>query len=126
MSLSPDRPFVLGRAIACDLVIEDGRVSRRHLMLEPSPEGWTAVDISTNGTWLDGVRIQRKRISGECRFRLGAADGPEITISLAVPHDTKVSGQAPIPVPPQADAGHWAEKTYIARAKVPAGPMLPE
>src|SRR5512138_3644798 len=45
ISLPPDRPYVVGRAVDCDLVISDGRVSRRHLMLEPSPDGWTAIDI---------------------------------------------------------------------------------
>src|SRR5688572_26756688 len=71
LALSPDRPFVLGRASACDLVLDDGRVSRRHLMLEPSPEGWTAIDLSANGTWLGVERIQRLRIREECTLRLG-------------------------------------------------------
>src|SRR5262245_395673 len=62
ISLPPDRPFVIGRAVACDLVVNDGRVSRRHLMLEPTPDGWTAIDISANGTWHAGERVQRLRI----------------------------------------------------------------
>jgi ABC-type multidrug transport system ATPase subunit/pSer/pThr/pTyr-binding forkhead associated (FHA) protein len=104
ISLTPDRPFVVGRATACDLVINDGRVSRRHLTLEPSSDGWTAIDISANGTWHAGERVQRLRIHGECQLRLGAADGPEVTIS-------------PVEPAPQAGGteGHWEQKTYLAR-----------
>src|SRR5262245_11485264 len=51
ISLPPDRPYVVGRALESDLVINDARVSRRHLTLEPSADGWTAIDISANGTW---------------------------------------------------------------------------
>src|SRR5262245_37632942 len=94
-SPSPDRPFVLGRAPACDLIVDDSRVSRRHLMLEPSPDGWTAIDISTNGTWVAGERIHRMRINEECRLRLGTADGPEITISFRPP-DAQSSEHAPM------------------------------
>ena len=105
----------MGRAVDCDLVVNDGSVSRRHLMLEPSPDGWTAIDISANGTWHAGERVQRLRISGECQLRLGAVDGPEITIS---------------PVEPRPEAGgtdrHWERKTYLARDGSAAGPMLPD
>jgi ABC transport system ATP-binding/permease protein len=115
ISLPPDRPFVVGRAAACDLVVNDGRVSRRHLMLEPSPDGWTATDISANGTWHAGERVHRLRISGECQLRLGAVDGPEVTISS---------------VEPRQGAGetdrHSERKTYIARAGSASGPMLPD
>jgi hypothetical protein len=126
LSLSPDRPFVLGRASACDLVVNDARVSRRHLMLEPSPEGWTAIDLSANGTWLAGERIHRMRIRGECRLRLGAADGPEVTISPVEPPDTRPSDPAPMTVPLQAAGGHWAQPTYLARGDEAPGPMLPD
>ncbi len=126
VSLSPDRPFVLGRSSACDLVLNDARVSRRHLMIEPSPDGWTAVDLSANGTWLGAERIQRVRIRDECRLRLGAVDGPEITISPANAPDTNPMGQAPTAVPLQAAGGHWDQQTYIARGDGARGPILPE
>jgi ABC transport system ATP-binding/permease protein len=115
ISLPPDRPFVVGRAVACDLVLDDGRVSRRHLMLEPSPDGWTAIDISANGTWHAGQRVQRLRIQEDCQLRLGAVDGPEVMISPVLPG-------------PEAGGpdGHWTQKTYIARPDGASGPMLPD
>jgi hypothetical protein len=83
VSVPPDRPFVVGRAAACDLVVANTKVSRRHLLLEPAPDGWAAVDISTNGTWVTGRRVHRVRLSEECRFQLGAVDGPEVVVALA-------------------------------------------
>ncbi|MDT3440805.1 MULTISPECIES: FHA domain-containing protein [unclassified Pseudofrankia] len=83
VSVPPDRPFVVGRAAACDLVVANTKVSRRHLLLEPAPDGWAAVDISTNGTWVTGRRVHRVRIHEECRFQLGAVDGPEVVVALA-------------------------------------------
>lgn len=145
ISLSPDRPFVVGRAMACDLVVSDGRVSRRHLILEPSSEGWTAIDISANGTWHAGARVQRIRIRGECRLRLGAVDGPEITISPVRPPTRKRSKPAEpstrqlisprrdptaaSAAPPPGGAGeadHWARPTYLERDAPARGPMLPD
>jgi len=50
----------LGRSPACDLVIEEGTVSQLHLVFRRQGEGWTVEDTgSTNGSWLDGVRLQK-------------------------------------------------------------------
>ena len=44
----------------CDLVIEEGTVSQVHLVFRQAPEGWTVEDPgSTNGSWLDGVRMEK-------------------------------------------------------------------
>lgn len=44
----------------CDgLVVEDPTVSRRHLLLETTPDGLVCVDMgSANGTLVDGHRIE--------------------------------------------------------------------
>jgi pSer/pThr/pTyr-binding forkhead associated (FHA) protein len=48
----------VGRADDNDLVIADLEVSRHHARLEPDGQGWRAIDLgSTNGTWVNGVRL---------------------------------------------------------------------
>lgn len=52
------RSFLVGRSGSCDLPIQDPTVSRRHAELERMDAGVRVRDLgSTNGTWLDGVRI---------------------------------------------------------------------
>jgi len=48
----------LGRE-GCDLLINDGTLSAKHLQLSPTPTGWVVEDLgSRNGTRVDGVRLQ--------------------------------------------------------------------
>jgi ABC transport system ATP-binding/permease protein len=114
-TLDPDRAHVVGRAREADIVIQDNRVSRRHLVLEPSAYGWDVRDTSANGLWRDGRRVPGADIrDGAVRLRLGAADGPELilrprrrsqgTSPGASPgsgdYATLLAGSGPIPRPP--------------------------
>ena len=52
--------ITLGRSPTCDLQIEEGTVSQVHLIFRSSEAGWTVEDPgSTNGSWLDGVRLDK-------------------------------------------------------------------
>jgi signal transduction histidine kinase len=54
-----NRPVILGRSPDCDVVIEDTFVSAKHARIEPASDGFILKDAgSTNGTWLDGARIE--------------------------------------------------------------------
>jgi DNA-binding NtrC family response regulator len=52
------RAVVVGTHAVCDLVVEDPKVSRRHVQLQAAPEGIRIKDLeSRNGTYADGVRV---------------------------------------------------------------------
>ncbi len=54
-----DRPIVVGRDAACDFVMLDGRVSRRHLEIEPDGTVLRFRDLeSSNGTTLNGKPVE--------------------------------------------------------------------
>lgn len=56
--LRPGRDYVVGRDPACDLAIDDDRISRRHATLRGDDAGWTLTDLdSKNGTAIDGRRL---------------------------------------------------------------------
>ena len=58
--------LLVGRHYACDVVITDATVSRRHARLIFRDGGWIVQDLeSTNGTLLNGKRV------GRCRLRPG-------------------------------------------------------
>ncbi len=48
----------LGRGPDNDLVVDDGTLSRSHLVLRPAEAGWTLQDLhSSNGTRVDGLAV---------------------------------------------------------------------
>ena len=53
-----DHLLKIGRVAPADVVLEDPSISRRHAEIEFTELGWIARDLgSTNGTFLNGVRI---------------------------------------------------------------------
>ena len=56
--------FVIGRGKHCDLVIDSGKVSREHAAIVRDGDAWFIEDLgSSNGTWYDRARVQRRRIA---------------------------------------------------------------
>lgn len=81
MAVPSGRPFVVGRGEDVDLDLHHPNVSRRHLVVEAGPGGWTVADASRNGTFLGERRIDRIPVTGPLALRLGGvADG--VTIEL--------------------------------------------
>lgn len=63
---------VLGRSRDADVRIEDPNVSRRHVEIVQEGSTFWLVDLgSTNGTEMDGRRIQRARLADGSRFTIG-------------------------------------------------------
>ncbi|MFZ9844008.1 MAG: FhaA domain-containing protein [Ilumatobacteraceae bacterium] len=53
----------IGRQSGCTITIRDTNVSREHVQLRRRPNGWTVRDLgSTNGTKLNGVRVEGEQI----------------------------------------------------------------
>ncbi len=66
---------VLGRSKDCDVQVEDANVSRRHAELRREGSTWWLVDLdSTNGTELNGKRVQKAKLSEGDTITLGATD----------------------------------------------------
>jgi predicted component of type VI protein secretion system len=55
--------FLIGRGRHCDLVIDSAKVSREHAAIQREPDGWWIEDLgSSNGTWYQRARVERRRI----------------------------------------------------------------
>ena len=53
-----DRPITIGRSSQNDIVLNSGRVSKRHAVIRYSDKGWRVADLgSTNGTALNGRQL---------------------------------------------------------------------
>jgi pSer/pThr/pTyr-binding forkhead associated (FHA) protein len=70
--LSRGGSFILGR-VKADIVLKDEKVSSRHAELKLfGPGHYYLYDLaSTNGTFLNGVRVDRRRFGHEDELRLG-------------------------------------------------------
>jgi DNA-binding NtrC family response regulator len=67
-----DRAVTLGAAGANDVVLRDGLVSRQHCVIEPAARGVVVRDLgSTNGTWLNGVRVAAAELRPGALLALG-------------------------------------------------------
>jgi transcriptional regulator with XRE-family HTH domain len=71
---------VIGRDAHAAVRVDDERISRWHVRLEPHRDGWHAIDTSSNGMFVDGVRRSSALISGPMTIYLGAADGIPVTL----------------------------------------------
>ncbi|MGH7562164.1 MAG: FHA domain-containing protein [Gemmatimonadales bacterium] len=55
-------PFVIGRDAGCEVVVESTEVSRRHAEIVTRPDGDVIVDTSSNGTFVNGTRIEGRKV----------------------------------------------------------------
>jgi DUF2993 family protein/FHA domain-containing protein len=78
------KPWVIGRSRDADVVINDARVSRRHLVIESAGPAWLVKDASSSGSWHNGSRVGPDGVTlqgtGRLRFNLGDRSGPEIVL----------------------------------------------
>ncbi|MFD7721625.1 FHA domain-containing protein [Streptomyces sp. NPDC059814] len=109
-TLDPSRSYTLGRDPQGDMTVDDARVSWRHATISWSGRGWFIEDHgSTNGTYVQGRRIQQMEIGPGSAVNLGnATDGPRLNLSGAAAGADVYSGQgaagaqAPAQQPQQA------------------------
>jgi adenylate cyclase len=73
--LTAARPYTVGRAVACDLPVQDPTVSRQHAELELTGAGVRIRDLgSTNGTFLNGERVSDAVAMPGARVSFGKVD----------------------------------------------------
>lgn len=90
-SFPPARSIEVGRGARADVRVDDERVSRGHLRIWNTEDGWWVTDQgSRNGTWIvgaDQAMDQPVRLRPEgLRLRVGALNGPELFLTAEPPH----------------------------------------
>jgi hypothetical protein len=65
-------PWIIGRDRRCRLILADGTVSRAHAELRRDGDAWEVRDLgSTNGTWVNGWRVDRATLGPGDELSLG-------------------------------------------------------
>jgi pSer/pThr/pTyr-binding forkhead associated (FHA) protein len=132
---------VLGREPPADLVVQDVKLSRRHLRLTRHPEGYLLEDLgSSNGTFVAGQPLQQPMLlrsgaefaAGETTYRLVAPPKGARAPQPAAPPVAVQPVVSPKVVPPDrpARAGTWklvassgphAGKSFVLRDSITLG-----
>jgi transcriptional regulator with XRE-family HTH domain len=108
---------VIGREAGAAVRLNDDRISRSHVRLEPRREGWQAIDTSTNGIFVDGVRRSSVLVTGPTTIHLGAADGIPVSLTPSDPVEATVVTQGA----QLDDEEKWEELTEADPGVVRAG-----
>lgn len=77
-----DSVIRIGRSTENQVVLYSAVVSRHHVELRQTSEGWEIVNLGTNGTYLDGKRVAQAVVQDGIVIRL-ARSGPNIQINIA-------------------------------------------
>ncbi len=97
----PDSGVIFGREIGNEIVIASTDVSRKHAQIAPAEGAYLLTDLSTNGVFVNGIRIEQSQV-------LGRGDvlkiGPEefrfyADIAKAAPVTSVPAASVPPPVP---------------------------
>ncbi|MTH97503.1 GGDEF domain-containing protein [Roseibium sp. RKSG952] len=84
-----DAPTVeIGRSSRCGVVVSEPTVSRRHLLMEVTPDGVQVVDLrSRNGVFVNGKKITRDWLARNDQVRIG----PEVVLRFSYFTDAEIS-----------------------------------
>ena len=75
-------PFTIGRRTDRDLVMADPRVSREHAQFMKETDGVYVIDQgSRHGTFVNGERINRRKLSRNDHVEFGVQGGPHVLFS---------------------------------------------
>ena len=80
----------IGRSTDNDVVLYSAVVSRHHLEIHKGAAGWAIQSLGTNGTYLDGKRIQHVTAEDGLVVRL-ARSGPNLQISIDQPEKSSAA-----------------------------------
>ena len=132
----PSGGAFFGREAGSDIVVAQPEVSRRHASITPSDSGYVLADLSTNGVWVNGNRIQGSHVLaradvvrvGSEEFRFYADVAPVAKTPAAVPVQPPAA-PAPAVAAPATPAPVVAAPRPAAppppRAEPPTAPSAP-
>ena len=111
-----DGVAVVGRDPSATVRINDDRISRSHVRVEPRRDGWQLIDTSTNGMFVDGVRRNSVLVTVPTTVHLGDANGIPVTLEPGGPRDETV-----VTAVDDVDDDHWDELAETDPAVARAG-----
>lgn len=104
---------LIGRSPACDLILPESSVSRKHARIVGTEFGFFIEDVSKNGTFIDGRRITKETLADNTEIKIGPYVLNFMTSSL----DTEKQDERPTaPLNDTASIPHGRKANKILRA----------
>jgi serine/threonine-protein kinase len=91
-TFGPDQVVRIGRAVDNEVVLYSAVVSRHHVELLHEQDQWLVRNLGSNGTYLNGQRIQESLLLDGSVIRL-ARSGPNIKIQIGSKGDAEESAE---------------------------------
>ncbi|MBI5601495.1 MAG: FHA domain-containing protein [Gemmatimonadetes bacterium] len=134
-----DDGISIGREVGNDVVISSSEVSRKHAEIVPMPGGYHLNDLSTNGVFVNGARIEQSQVLGrgdvikigpeEFRFYADQAKAapppPPPTKPVAPPAPAAPAPTAPAAAAPKTPDVRRDLESAIASSAAPPAPPAP-
>jgi pSer/pThr/pTyr-binding forkhead associated (FHA) protein len=115
-------PLTFGREAGSDIVVPNKDVSRHHAEILATPQGYVVVDSSTNGTFVNGERIEGQRVLARADvIRVGDHDFRFYADAAAPP----APAPAPTPVSPPPPPTPAPEAKHTVPTPPPPPPPRP-
>lgn len=129
-----DAGITFGREVGNDVVLSSSEVSRKHASIAPAANGYVLTDHSTNGVWVNGVRVAGSQLLGRGdvlkmgieEFRFYADVAKAAPAPAPAPAVAAAPAPAPEPVPAPAPPPAPAPTPVPAAAPTPAAAPAPE
>lgn len=99
-------PVVIGRAQEADIAVAADEISRRHALVKPTPDGLSVEDLgSSNGTYINGKRVQQGFLSPGDELRLDAVRFILVAPGMEMAQQATRLAQPSEPAAPVASGG---------------------
>jgi phosphoserine phosphatase RsbU/P len=104
-------PFTVGRLPDRDLILEDVHVSRKHAEIIYENGAFHVIDMeSRHGTFVNGIRVQRQRLSPRDLIHFGSMDGPKMHFGIEDPTSTSTIRELLVQLPAASNSTSGLEK----------------
>lgn len=118
-------PLSLGRDASATVVVAGQEVSRHHAEIRSEPDGYVLVDLSVNGTYVNGERIGKRHVLARADvIRIGNDEFRFYADAGSTPSAPPPEAQEPTD-PPPAGASQRLSDTMLG-IPVPSGESEPE
>ena len=112
-----NKTFRIGRDPSCQVHIKNTSISRQHVEIRREKDGWWACDLgSSNGTFLDGVRIREIRLPDQSKLEFGKG-GSILTLTIDNPNSQTKSSLSTADGPKKERSVTEVINRYLVRPK---------